>query len=108
MLKQETHPKKKWKGMAESAQTTGSHHEERRMPSRISPTIDIESPISSLMNIRDKHPFRNPKESRGVDIPSPNEPIPINEKMKFHISTSSAFRQVGQRQKGMKLNLTLI
>ena len=101
MLKQETHPKKKWKGMAESAQSNGFHPEERRISSRISPKIDIDPPFSRLINIRDKHTFRNQKESRGDDNLSPDEPITRNEKIKFHSSTSSAFRPVGQIQKGM-------
>ena len=92
MLKQETHPKKKWKGMAENALNSGFHREERQLPSRVSPIINVESPHS---------PFSIGAERQ----PSADERLQSNERPNFTSSRSSAFRPVGQKQKGMSKNI---
>ena len=103
MLKQETHPKKKWKGMAESTQNKSFHLEERRIPPRVTPIIDVEPHMKSLTNFRDSHSFGTRNELGG-EIDSINDDNKqSNEKIKFHSSTSSAFRPVGQIQKGATL-----
>ena len=92
MLKQETHPKKKWKGMAENALNNDFYREERQLPSRVSPIINVESPYSPI--------------SVGAERqPSADERLQSNERPNFTSSRSSAFRPVGQKQKGMSKNV---
>ena len=92
MLKQETHPKKKWKGMAENALNSSFHREERQLPSRVSPIINVESPYSPI--------------SVGAERQPPaDERLQSNERPNFTSSRSSAFRPVGQKQKGMSKNV---
>ena len=99
MLKQETHPKKKWKGMAENTQ------EERRIPPRVSPIIDIqEAHMNSLMDLRDRHSFRSNTELGGKTDSINDDHMQSNERIQFHSSTSSAFRPVGQIQNGTVLS----
>ena len=97
MLKQETHPKKKWKGMAENTQ------EERRIPPRVTPIIDNRPHMNTLTNLRDRHSFRGNTELGGEIDSINDERMQSNERIQFHSSTSSAFRPVGQIQKGATL-----
>ena len=92
MLKQETHPKKKWKGMAENALNSGFHREERQLPSRVSPIINVESPYSPISVSVERQA-------------STDERLQSNERPNFSSSRSSAFRPVGQKQKGMSKNV---
>ena len=92
MLKQETHPKKKWKGMAENALNSGFHREERQLPSRVSPIINVESPYSPISVSVERQA-------------STDERLQSNERPNFTSSRSSAFRPVGQKQKGTSKNL---
>ena len=92
MLKQETHPKKKRKGMAENAQNSGFHRKERQLPSRVSPVINVESP-RRLFSIGAERQ------------PSVEERLQSNERQNFTSSRSSAFRPVGEKQKGMSKNV---
>ena len=98
MLKQETHPKKKWKGMAENTQ------EERRIPPRVTPIIDIEPHMNTLTNFRDGHSIRSNTEHGGEVDTVIDDNIQRNETIRFHSSTSSAFRPVGQIQRGTALS----
>jgi len=93
MLKQETHPKKKWKGMAENTQ------EERRIPPRFTPIIDIEPQMNTLTNFRDENSLRSNTELGGEIDTIIDDHIQRNETNGFHSSTSSAFRPVAQIQK---------
>ena len=98
MLKQETHPKKKWKGMAENTQ------EERRIPPRFTPINDIEPQMNTLTNLRDGHSLRSNTELGGEIDTIIDDHIQRNETNGFHSSTSSAFRPVAQIQNGTTLS----
>ena len=102
MTKQETHPKKKWIGMAESALKCCLPFDEKSTESNISPIMNLNSTYKTLIKDTTTHSFDRDIGSKQQSCPIDVEVVPSKESIIFNHSKRSAFqRPVGQKPKGL-------
>ena len=108
MTKQETHPKKKWIGMAEGALKCCLPFVENPTQSTISPIMNLNSPYKTLIKDTPVKTFGPEIRLKEQSNPISVERVPSNESILFNHSKRSAFqRPVGQKAKGFKNNFKL-